>query len=327
MSIDEESTTGTATTLAQQRAGGEGVRFGMPLERSSDAASVSRRLADRMRPERFRIVVVVVLAAGAAGLTVAGPYLLGHATDAVVRGLSGPGGINTAHLTKLLLGALAVSVGSSAASYLVLHTIAGVVQRTMKQLRADVEDKLHRLPLAFVDGQPRGDLLSRVTNDVDNIAQSLQQTLGQLLTSTLSMTATIIIMLVCRRCCSSWFWSPCRPRCRLDIRCPAPSPGRFARQWRTTGRTERSGRRGVQRARHRDGFGRQREVQEGSPRPTTSFTTRPLDAQLVGGVMQPPMMVAATSPSSGSPSSAAFRSRRAPSPSVRSRRSSSTPGS
>ena len=66
-------------------------------------------------------------------------------------------------------------------------TLAGVVQRTMYRLRDDVEDKLNRLPLGYVDRQPRGDLLSRVTNDIDNVAQSLQQTLSQLLTSALTL--------------------------------------------------------------------------------------------------------------------------------------------
>ena len=68
-------------------------------------------------------------------------------------------------------------------SYCQAYLLAGVVQRTMFRLRADVEDKLNRLPLRYVDRQPRGDLLSRVTNDIDNVAQSLQQTLSQLLTS------------------------------------------------------------------------------------------------------------------------------------------------
>ena len=64
----------------------------------------------------------------------------------------------------------------------------------MFRLRADVEDKLHRLPLSYVDRQPRGDLLSRVTNDIDNVAQSLQQTLSQLLTSMLTIVGVLIMM-------------------------------------------------------------------------------------------------------------------------------------
>src|SRR5690606_10730924 len=67
---------------------------------------------------------------------------------------------------------------------------------TVRQLRADVEDKLHRLPLPYFDRQPRGELLSRVTNDIDNVAMSLQQTLSQLLTSLLTVVGVLVMMAV-----------------------------------------------------------------------------------------------------------------------------------
>ena len=73
--------------------------------------------------------------------------------------------------------------------------LAGVVQRSMRKLRSDVEDKLNRLPLAYIDRQPRGDLLSRVTNDIDNVAQSLQQTMSQMLMSTLTIIGVLIVMI------------------------------------------------------------------------------------------------------------------------------------
>ena len=82
---------------------------------------------------------------------------------------------------------LVLYVAGASLAYLQDWMLAGVVQRTMFRLRSDVEDKLNRLPLRYVDRQPRGDLLSRVTNDIDNLAQSLQQTLSQLLTSTLTL--------------------------------------------------------------------------------------------------------------------------------------------
>ena len=72
--------------------------------------------------------------------------------------------------------------------------LTGAVNRTIYRLRRDVEDKLNRLPLPYFDGQPRGELLSRVTNDIDNVAQSLQQTLSQLLTSLLTVVAMIAMM-------------------------------------------------------------------------------------------------------------------------------------
>ena len=89
---------------------------------------------------------------------------------------------------------LALYVASAVLSYLQGYLLAGVVQRAMFTLRSDVEDKLNRLPLRYVDRQPRGDLLSRVTNDIDNVAQSLQQTLSQLLTSVLTLVGVLIMM-------------------------------------------------------------------------------------------------------------------------------------
>ncbi|WP_425591205.1 ABC transporter ATP-binding protein [Candidatus Neomicrothrix sp.] len=75
------------------------------------------------------------------------------------------------------------------------YVLAGVVQRTMSRIRTDVEEKINRLPLSYVDRQPRGDLLSRVTNDIDNVAQSLQQTLGQMLTSLFTIVGVLVMML------------------------------------------------------------------------------------------------------------------------------------
>ena len=72
--------------------------------------------------------------------------------------------------------------------------LAGVIQRLMFKLRSDVEDKVNALPLSYIDKQSRGDLLSRVTNDIDNVAQSLQQTLSQMLTSVLLLIGCAIMM-------------------------------------------------------------------------------------------------------------------------------------
>ncbi|MEZ5372602.1 MAG: ABC transporter ATP-binding protein [Microthrixaceae bacterium] len=76
------------------------------------------------------------------------------------------------------------------------YLLAGVVRRTISRIRTDVEEKINRLPLGYVDRQPRGDLLSRVTNDIDNVAQSLQQTLGQMLTSLLTIFGVLVMMFV-----------------------------------------------------------------------------------------------------------------------------------
>ena len=87
----------------------------------------------------------------------------------------------------LLLGALVLYLASSLFMWLQGYLLNGAVQRSIYTLRNQVEDKINRLPLSYFDRQTRGELLSRVTNDIDNIAQSLQQTLSQLLTSVLTV--------------------------------------------------------------------------------------------------------------------------------------------
>ena len=172
--------------------------LGMPTEKSADFRNSTLRLATRLRPERATMVAVILLAVISVTMSVFGPKILGRATNIIVQGIYGkrPGGIDFNALYRVLLFALVLYVVSAVLAYIQAYILAGAVQRSMNQLRSDVEDKLNRLPLRFVDGQPRGDLLSRVTNDIDNVAQSLQQTLSQMLTSTMTIGGVMVMMLV-----------------------------------------------------------------------------------------------------------------------------------
>ena len=167
---------------------------GIPTEKPRDFRNSSRRLLSLLRADRVPVWWIVALATVGVGLTVVGPKILGHATDLVIRGLMSPSGIDFAELHMVLLGALGLFLASSGLTYVSAYLMAGIIQRTMRRMRADVEDKLHRLPLAYVDGQQRGDLLSRVTNDIDNIAQSLQQTLNQLVSQALTLVGVLAMM-------------------------------------------------------------------------------------------------------------------------------------
>jgi ATP-binding cassette subfamily B protein len=167
---------------------------GMPLERSKDFRSSTRRLVARLRPEALRVAFVLACGIASVSLLVVGPRILGRATNIVVDGIVSGQGIDFTKLHHTLLVALGIYVAGALLAFTQNRTLAGVVQRAMWRLRADVEDKLNRMPLSHVDRQPRGDLLSRVTNDIDNLAQSLQQTLSQMLTSTLTLVGVTIMM-------------------------------------------------------------------------------------------------------------------------------------
>jgi ATP-binding cassette subfamily B protein len=127
-------------------------------------------------------------------LNVAGPRILGNATDLVIQGVMGEGGIDFAALHRQILWLAALYTGAAALGVGIAVVLAGVVQRLMFGLRAQAEAKLHALPLSYIDTRPRGDLLSRVTNDLDNLAQSLQQTLSQMLTSVLLLVGVAVMM-------------------------------------------------------------------------------------------------------------------------------------
>lgn len=154
----------------------------------------ARRLLSRMGPDAAGLAVVSVLALASVALTVLVPRLLGDATDLVVRAALGGGPLDRSGLARTIAEVAAVCVLSAGLSFLQGLLLNRVVQRTVFRLRGDVEAKLHRLPLSHVDSTPRGDLLSRVTNDIDNISQSLQQTVSQALVSALTVVGVVVMM-------------------------------------------------------------------------------------------------------------------------------------
>ncbi len=211
--------------------GGPMAGLTVPVEKSKDFSGSLRRLGARLRPERLVIGVVLAAAVVSVALAVLGPKLLGNATTLIFEGVVGrslppgvsqdqavqtlreqgedelasmvaamdlvPGqGVDLDQLGRLLLLVALVYVLSSVFSWVQGYLMAGVTQRTVYELRADVEAKIARLPLTYFDRHARGDLLSRVTNDIDNVATTLQQVLTQLITSVLTVVGVLIMMLI-----------------------------------------------------------------------------------------------------------------------------------
>ncbi|NAZ75999.1 ATP-binding cassette domain-containing protein, partial [Kineococcus sp. T13] len=167
---------------------------GAPGQRPVSFGPSARRLLARMGPDAARLGVVLVLAVASVVLTVLVPKLLGDATDYVVRAAFLGEPLDRGGLRRTLLLVVAICVASALGSFLQGLLLNRVVQRTVFRLRADVEAKVHRLPLSHVDATPRGELLSRVTNDIDNISQSLQQTVSQALVSALTVVGVVVMM-------------------------------------------------------------------------------------------------------------------------------------
>jgi ATP-binding cassette, subfamily B, multidrug efflux pump len=206
----------------------------LPAARSKDFRTSFRRLVGEMRPERGRIALVIAFAAVSVFLAVLGPKLLGEATNVIFEGFigqqlgdAGLSGMSTDQVVAMLdaqgqsnvadmvatsgatpgvgidFAALAGVLAVVAFAYILsalfawgqARIMAGVTQRVVYGLRRRMDEKLGRLPLAAYDQQTRGDLLSRVTNDIDNISQTLQQSLTTMITSILTVIGVLLMML------------------------------------------------------------------------------------------------------------------------------------
>ena len=193
---EREIMEGAGSATERRRVAGMAATIGMPTERSDDFGTTVRRLGRLLGRQRAVLAVALGLTLVSVFLRVLGPKYLGDATDTIVTGVSTADGIDFGNLHRQLLLVLGLYAVSLVLSYIQAYLLAGVIQRSMQTLRAAVEDKLHRLPLSYVDRQPRGDLLSRVTNDIDNLAQSLQQTVSQVLVSVLTLIGIAAMMFV-----------------------------------------------------------------------------------------------------------------------------------
>ncbi|MGZ4725117.1 MAG: ABC transporter ATP-binding protein [Ilumatobacteraceae bacterium] len=264
--------------------------IGMPAEKSKDFGGSTKRLLARMRVERVRAMAVLCFALLSVTLTVLGPKVLGHGTDLIFNALRRHRRIDFPALRGVLLTVLALYIGAAVLSYLQSYTLAGVVQRTVFRLRSDVEDKLNRLPLSYVDAQARGDLLSRVTNDIDNISQSLQQTLSQLLTSVLSLVGVLVMMFVISPVLAL-VASITIPTSFMIIRLvTARSKKRFVAQWRHTGTLNAQIEEAFTGHALVKVFGRRHEVEERFRAKNDELYSASFGAQFISGVIQPAMM-------------------------------------
>ena len=298
---------------------------GQPTERSMDFKGSGKRLLGLMRPDRLSLYGVLLCAAVAVSLNVIAPKILGRATDLIFAGVVGrsmdagttkaqavaalrqqgkgsladvlsavdftPGvGIDFGKVGSVLLTVLAIYATAA-----VFHVAQGrlstrVIQRSVSRLRTEIEEKLARLPLSYFDKQARGEVLSRATNDIDNIGQTLQQTLGQIVFSLLSIVGVLGMM----------FWiSPLLALIAL-VTVPvsvvvAAAIGKraqpqFVAQWKTTGRLNAhieemySGHSLVK------VFGRQEESAETFREQNEALYRSGFRAQFISGIIQPAMM-------------------------------------
>jgi ATP-binding cassette subfamily B protein len=299
---------------------------GMVGQKASTFGPSAKRLVRRMAPEKTKASAVIGLAVLSVALMSIGPRILGRATDLIFAGILGrkipegvtreqaaealrergdvrqadliqnmkdlvPGqGVDFTAVGHVLMLVLAVYVAGSLLAWLQGYLLNDVVQGTVRRMRSDVEDKVNSLPLSYFDKQPRGELLSRVTNDIDNISQSLQQTMSQLFTSLLTVVFVVVMMFSI-----SW-------ELALVALVTVPitmvvtgavmkrSQGMFIDQWRRTGKLNAhieetfSGHALVK------VFGRQEEVERTFAEENDKLYDASFGAQFVSGLIMPTMM-------------------------------------
>ncbi|MFE5509100.1 ABC transporter ATP-binding protein [Streptomyces sp. NPDC056529] len=164
------------------------------LERSLSFRASGLRLLRTLAPDRARLLALLAAGTGGVALSVLAPLLLGRATDLVVTGVTRPAGVDFAAVGRVLALSAAVVLGSSVLIWLQQRIATDVVQRAGHRLRERAQHKLARLPLSHLDRQPRGEVLSRTTNDIDNITQTLQQAFSQMVRALLTLVGVLAMM-------------------------------------------------------------------------------------------------------------------------------------
>jgi len=296
-----------------------------PAAKSKDFGSSFRRLLGELRPERMLIGGVIVLAIISVAFAVIGPKLLGNATNILFQGVIGKnlpvglskdqviaglrqqgqdnladmlGGMNVTPGVGVDFGALGTLLAIVAGVYLLSsvfawgqsYIMAGVTQRTVYRLRQRVDAKLGRLPLSYFDRQSRGDILSRVTNDIDNISQTLQQSLTQLITSILTVIGVLLIMLTISPLLAVISILVVPASIVVTVLIAGRSQRQFAAQWERTGTLN-----GHIEEMHTGHsivklFGRQEEAIEQFNVMNEHLYEASYKAQFISGIIQPAMM-------------------------------------
>jgi len=308
-----------------ERRGPAAFMAGMNTEKSLDFKGSSKRLLATLAPERVLIIATLIMAAASVAMSVLGPKILGHATDLIFTGVVSrqfsadttkaevvanlrqhgqsrladmfgamsitPGhGIDFDKVGQVLLIVMLIYLAASLLGLVQGRLTTTIVQRAVYRLRERSQEKLARLPLSYFDRQPHGEVLSRVTNDIDNLAQTLQQTLSQMLTSLLTIIGVLTMM----------FWiSPLLALIAL-VTVPVSvliaaligkrAQPQFVAQWKTTG--ELNGHIEEMYTGHSlvKVFGRRREAVATFAKHNDSLYASSFRAQFISGTIQPAMM-------------------------------------
>jgi len=307
------------------RGGPPWMNLGRPTEKSMNFWPSVRRLLGHFRSDRLRVSVVLALALFSVALAMVGPLLIGRATDIIFSGAISrhlpagstaqqaiaaaraagrrdyaamlahmhlvPGaGIDFHALWVVLLWVAVLYLGSSVCAWAQGYVLNDLVQNMVLRMRADVEDKVNRLPLRYFDRQPRGELLSRVTNDISNVSQTLQQTLSQMLNALLTVVGVVAMMFVISPLLAVIALVTIPLAMFVTKIIGKRSQGQFIAQWRHTGELNSLIEEAFTGHELVKVFGRQREVAQSFDAKNAQLYAASFAAQFISGIIMPALM-------------------------------------
>ena len=176
-----------------------GGRHGMSTEKAKDFKGTMKKLMGYLAQYKIGLLLVVIFAIGSTIFNIAGPKILGKATTELFHGLiskvSGESGIDFDKIAKILIGLMCLYVCSALFSFIQGYIMTGVSQKLTYRMRKEISEKIDRLPMGYFDKMTHGEILSRITNDVDTLSQSLNQSATQVITSVATIIGVLVMML------------------------------------------------------------------------------------------------------------------------------------
>lgn len=170
-------------------------------EKAKDFKGTMKNLFNYLKPYRISIFIVVIFAIGSSAFSIVGPKVLGKATTEIFEGLirkvsnQGNAGIDFTYIGKVLLILLGLYVISALFSFVQSFIVSGISQKVSYKLRKEISEKINRMPLKYFDKRTHGEVLSRITNDIDTLSQNLNQIMTQIITAVTTVIGVLIMML------------------------------------------------------------------------------------------------------------------------------------
>ena len=172
---------------------------GMPGEKAKDLKGAMKRLVKYMERYKFRLMLMILFAVGGTVFNIVGPKILGKATTELFNGLvskiNGGSGINFDKIVQILLGCLCLYLVSALLSFIQGFIMTGISNDVTYNLRKDISEKINRIPMKYFESRTHGEILSRITNDVDTLQMGINQSVTQLITSCTTLIGVLVMML------------------------------------------------------------------------------------------------------------------------------------